>query len=245
MSILNSKAKPTHTITKEQLIRAVPPKAKSSVTQEVVEDINLLLQDPVTREALKDNILGFTSVLKEGKFSLDSYINAVKFISYKLMGNSNVQSYAMTFPERYQRMLDRGYAANTITAHVAMYNKTKLVVLLTEQTLIPSYVLNQDLYQKALNVQADLMLSARSEKVRCDAANSLLNQLKLPETQKVDLNVQMREDDSIKQLRESTLELVRQQKKMIEAGAMNAKDIASSKLTIAGEYVDEGVTADS
>jgi hypothetical protein len=34
------------------------------------------------------------------------------------------------------------------------------------QTLVPSYVLNADLYQKALNTSAELMISAKSEKVR-------------------------------------------------------------------------------
>ena len=101
-----------------------------------------------------------------------------------------------------------------------------------EQTLIPSYVLNQDLYQKALNVQAELMLTAKSEKVRSDAANSLLTQLKMPEVNKVQLDVNVKEDGSIAALRESTLELVRQQRLMVEAGAMNAQEVAHSKLVI-------------
>jgi hypothetical protein len=101
-----------------------------------------------------------------------------------------------------------------------------------EQTLIPSYVLNQDLYQKALNVQAELMLTAKSEKVRSDAANSLLTQLKMPETQKVELSVGIKEDGSIAALRASTLELSRQQRLMMEAGAMNAQEVAHTKLII-------------
>jgi hypothetical protein len=104
------------------------------------------------------------------------------------------------------------------------------VNLIFEQTMIPSYVLNQDLYQKALNVQAELMVSAHSEKVRSDAANSLLTHLKMPETIKVELDIGVKEDGVIGQLRASTLELARQQRMMIEAGAMNAQETAHSKL---------------
>ena len=104
-----------------------------------------------------------------------------------------------------------------------------------EQTLIPSYVLNQDLYQKALNVQAELMVSAKSEKVRSDAANSLLTHLKMPETQKVELEIGVKEDSAINALRATTMELARQQRMMLEAGAMNAQEVAHSRLVIEGE----------
>jgi hypothetical protein len=99
-----------------------------------------------------------------------------------------------------------------------------------KQTLIPSWVVNQDLYQKALNVQAELMMTARSEKVRSDAANSLLNQLKMPETAKVELDVKVQEDQSINELREATLALARRQREMIESGAMTAGEVAESKV---------------
>ena len=148
------------------------------------------------------------------------------------MGASNIAAYIKTFPDKYQDFINRGIETKDIASYVTAYNKSKLVNLIMEQTLIPSYVLNQDLYQKALNVQAELMLSAKSEKVRCDAANSLLTQLKMPEVNKVQLDVNVKEDGSIAALRESTLELVRQQKLMVQAGAMNAQEVAHSKLVI-------------
>jgi hypothetical protein len=95
-------------------------------------------------------------------------------------------------------------------------------------------VLNQDLYQKALNVQADLMISAHSEKVRCEAANSLLTHLKMPEVKKVELDIGVKEDGSIAALRATTLELARQQRLMMESGAMNAQEVAHGKLLIEG-----------
>jgi hypothetical protein len=124
----------------------------------------------------------------------------------------------------------QGVAAKDIASYVTAYNKSKLVNLVFEQTLIPSYVLNQDLYQKALNVQADLMVSAHSEKVRTDAANSLLTHLKMPEKQKVELEIGIKEDSSIAVLRQATLELARSQRLAMQAGQVTAQDVAHSKL---------------
>jgi len=154
------------------------------------------------------------------------------------MGCTNIDAYTKTFPDKYTRFMAQGVAAKDIASYVTAYNKSKLVNLIFEQTLIPSYVLNQDLYQKALNVQAELMTTANSEKVRCDAANSLLTHLKMPETQKVELEIGVREDSSIAALRATTLELARQQRLMVESGAMNAQEVAHGKLVIDAEFVE-------
>jgi hypothetical protein len=166
---------------------------------------------------------------------MSSYIDAVRYVSYKLMGGTNIDCYIKTFPDKYQRFLQQGVANKDIASYVTSYNKSKLVNLIYEQTLIPSYVLNQDLYQKALNVQAELMVSANSEKVRSDAANSLLTHLKMPETQKVELDIGIKEDKTIEALRATTMALVTQQRQMIQAGAMHAQDVAHSRLIIEGE----------
>ena len=52
---------------------------------------------------------------------------------------------------------------------------------------------------------------------------------------KISLDVQVKEDDSVKELRDATLELVAQQRRMIESGAMNAKEVAEGKL-ITGDF---------
>lgn len=223
-------------LTLEQFKIALPDKVKKSVNQELIDQINTTLADPELYEAYRENLLSYTKVMADGRFKVSSYIDAVKYVSHKLMGCTNIEAYTKTFPDKYQRFLLQGVNAKDIASYVTAYNKSKLVNLIFEQTLIPSYVLNQDLYQKALNVQAELMVTARSEKVRCDAANSLLSHLKMPETQKVELDIGVKEDGSIAALRATTLELARQQRLMMESGAMNAQEIAHGKLVIDGEF---------
>jgi hypothetical protein len=219
----------------EQFRQALPDKVKKSINQELIDQINTTLSDPEMYEAYRDNLLSYTKVMADGRFKVSEYINAVRYVSHKLMGCTNIEAYSKTFPDKMQRFALQGVVSKDIASYVTAYNKSKLVNLILEQTLIPSYVLNQDLYQKALNVQAELMSSANSEKVRCDAANSLLTHLKMPETQKVELSIGVKEDSAIAALRASTLELSRQQRLMLEAGAMNAQEVAHSRLVIEGE----------
>ena len=213
--------------------QALPDKVKKSVNQDLIDSINKTLSDPDEFEAYRDNLLSYTRVMADGRFKVQEYVNAVRYVSHKLMGATNIEAYTKTFPDKYQRFVAQGVAAKDIASYVTAYNKSKLVNLIFEQTLIPSYVLNQDLYQKALNVQAELMVSAHSEKVRTDAANSLLTHLKMPEKTKVELDVNVREDSSIAALRAATLELAAQQRRAMQAGVMTAEDAAHSKVVMA------------
>lgn len=219
-------------LTIDQFKQCLPDKVKKSINQELIDQINTTLAEPELYESYRDNLLSYTKVMADGRFKIDNYVDAVRYVSHKLMGATNIEAYIKTFPDKYSRFLAQGVAAKDIASYCTAYNKSKLVNLIFEQTLIPSYVLNQDLYQKALNVQAELMVSSGSDKVRCDAANSLLTHLKMPETQKVELEIGIKEDSSIAALRATTLELSRQQRLMLEAGAMTARDVAHSKLVI-------------
>ena len=219
-------------LTVDQFKMALPDKVKKSINQELIDQINTTLADPDMYETYRDNLLSYTSVMQDGRFKVTDYVSAVKYVSHKLMGATNIEAYTKTFPDKYQRFVANGVQPKDIASYVTAYNKSKLVNLIMEQTLIPAWVLNQDLYQKAINKQAELMMTARSEKVQSDAAAHLMNALKPPEVQKVELNLGAKESSAIAALRESTLELARQQRRMVEAGAANAQQIAHSKLAV-------------
>jgi hypothetical protein len=219
-------------LTLEQFQMALPDKVKKSVNQELIDSVNTTLADPELFEAYRDNLLSYTRVMADGRFKITGYVDAVRYVSHKLMGSTNIEAYTKTFPDKYARFVAQGVQAKDIASYVTAYNKSKLVNLIFEQTLIPSYVLNQDLYQKALNVQADLMVTAHSEKVRTDAANSLLTHLKMPEITKVELDIGIKEDSSIAVLRAATLELARSQRLSMGAGQMTAQEAAHAPLVI-------------
>lgn len=224
------------TFTLDVVRKALPDKYKRSLTDESVDTINTLLADPNLHEAYRENFLTYTSVLTDGRYKVEDYLNAVRYCTHKLMGHSNMDSFVKAFPDRYQTMLNKGMSAKEMSAHVSMYNKNKLVNAIMEQSAIPSWIINQDLYQKAINTQADLMMNAHSEKVRSDAANSLLIHLKPPEVKKVELDIGVKKNDDIEQLRLLTAELAAQQQRLIQAGVTTAKEVAQVK--IVGEIID-------
>jgi phosphopantetheine adenylyltransferase len=157
------------------------------------------------------------------------YLNAVKFVSYKLVGDSNTIAYAKTFPDRYQRLVDKNTPMKTISSFSTAYNKGDLVHRILERTLVPVHILNMDIHQEAINVQAELMRDAKSETVRQKAAECLITQLKAPETAKIEIDVNY-SNDSIDELRETTRALAQQQLKMIKSGAVTAEHIAHSDI---------------
>lgn len=217
-------------LTAEQFKQVVPNQFKACVSQELIDQINKTLADPDMYETYRDNLLGYAHVMREGKFKMEDYINAIKYCSHKIMGASNIDAYVKTFPDKYQAMLSAGKNAKDISSFVTSYNKNKLVNLILEQSMIPSWVLNQDMYQKALNVQCELMLTANSEKVRSDAANSILTHLKPPEVTKVELDIGLKKDSAMEDLKHTLTELALKQQQFLGAGVTQVKELAQQKL---------------
>lgn len=224
-------------LTIEQFQAALPDKLRKNVSQDLVDRVNATLSEPEMYEAYRDNLLSYGRVMKDGRWSIAEYLSAVKYVSHKLAGATNTEAYSRTFPEKILRFTAQSVQSKDVASYITAYNKSKLVNLLFEQTLIPVHVLNQDLFQKALNVQADLMMNANSEKVRAEAANSLLTHLKPPEVKKVELEISNKEDSSIGALREATMALARQQREMMRSGAATAQEMAHQRV-VPADVVD-------
>jgi hypothetical protein len=225
-------------LTEQEFKAVLPPKVKKSVNPSLIAGINKVLTTPGALDTLKENILGYTQVMQDGRFKLIQYLNAVHYVSYKLMGATNREAYIKTFPDKYKRFLKENVSEKDIAAYSSAYNKTKLVNLIFEQTLIPVHVLNAPMFQQALNVQAELMLNANSEMVRTTAANAILTHLKPPEAVKIELDVGERTSNVVQELRETTQKLVNAQKKTLESGQLSAKQIAELPIAKA-EVVDD------
>ena len=221
----------------EQFKRALPEKCRKSVKQSVVDQINKIMDDPEMHETYREHLLSYMSVLEDGRFKLTDYISAVKYCSLRLAGATQNDAFMRTFPDRYQRFVDNNTASKDIASYVTSYNKSKLVNIIMEQSRIPTWVLNQDLFQKAINVQAELMMTSSSDKVRSDAANSLMIHLKPPETFKVELDVGQKQVDAIAELNKTLMKLSSQQQGLIHAGVSDARTVAESRI-IEGESHD-------
>ena len=225
-------------LTVEQFQSSLPAQIKKSVNIELIDKINATLSNPEEREMYRDNLLSYGSVMTKGKFKISSYLDAVRYVGFKVMGDTNLLAYSRTFPDKIQRFQLEGVASKDIASYVTAYNKSKLVMLIFEQSLIPTHILNADMHQAALNKQYQLMNSASSEKVQMEAANSLLTHLKRPETQQVELNIGVKENSAINDLRAAMLALGEKQINGIQTGSTSVHEVAQSSLVIQGECED-------
>ena len=217
-------------ITKELVARALPGNLKSAATDQLADMINQISADPLIAEQIKDNFLSYASVLKEGKFKVEDYLNAVAYCSYKLMGDSNQDAYFKTFPQRYANLVAAGRTPKEISAYVSAYAKGQLVNKIMEQTLVPSWVLNQHMYQAALNTQFKLMTNEDvSSKVRSDAADSLLTHLAKPKEAGPLINIDMGETSGMNELKDALARMAQQQQTLINAG-ISTKEIAAQDI---------------
>ncbi|UNI71521.1 hypothetical protein [Burkholderia phage vB_BpP_HN01] len=216
-------------LTKELVAKALPTGLRNVDTQAIADDINNAVSDPVLAQQIADNFVSYSSVMAEGKYKTEDYVSAVKYVSFKLMGDTNQDAYFKTFPQRYAALLARGAKSKDISAYVSAYAKGKLVNSIIEKSLVPSWVLNQHLHQEAINVQAQLMRSAQSEKVRMEAANSLLSHLAKPKEAGPLVNIDMRESSGLADLKATLGSLAQQQRDLIAAG-VTAKSLAAQKI---------------
>lgn len=221
-------------ITIDLLRQALPRAHRNMATPELVERMNQAASGEMG-DILRENFLGYMDVLQEGKFKLDDYLNAVKYVSYKVMGKSNRTAYSLVFPDRFVRLMADATLHAEVDSYVTAYNKGKLVNLILAQTMTPTHVLNQDMFQKALNVQMELALTAQSEMVRSQAANSILTILKVPETAKIKIDVNVKNDNSIEALQEMMARVATEQLALIGQG-VPLQAITATPLIIDGEF---------
>lgn len=228
-------------MTPELLKMALPKNLHGNATPQFAATINQLALEPETCEEVRSNFLTYSKVLVDGKYKTQDYLNAVIYCTHKFMGYSNKDAYARSFPDRYQSLAARGATEKDISAYVSAYSKNQLVNQILEQALIPAHLLHQDVFNQAIKTQVELMQSSPSDKVRQDAANSILTHLKAPEKKKIELDVTVKQTGGIDDLRQTMEALAKQQVELIAAGATTAKDMARAPLMLTKEQKEAAI----
>lgn len=231
-------------LTLEDLKKTLPTRLHTALGQELLDKINTLNSEvPDAAENIRDNFITYVSVLSEGKYKLEDYLNAIKYVSFKLMGKTNRDAYRFTFPDRFWAMKEKEIPEKDIDSIISAYNRNKLVNAIYEKTIIPSWILNQDAYQEAINTQVKLMRTANSERVRAMAADSILNHLKRPENLgQAQLNINVN-TNVLDDLQKNMLELVKTQRDLIKAG-VSTKEVAEQRIYVDVKPEDIGTVAE-
>lgn len=207
-------------MTEEEFKRCLPANLKGSIDDSIRLQLNKCLADPNMREALSQNLIGYTNVITQGRFKLSSYISAVQYCTYKSMGDTNVLAYKKTFPEKWTEWENQNVPLNQRTSYITVFNKSKLVTLIYQALAIPTSILNADVFQEAINTQRSLMMDPKvSPMVRCQAAKALMDCLKPEEVKQMEVAVNIKESDTVEELRKTTMELAKAQMEALKKGA--------------------------
>ncbi len=227
-------------ITKKQIQEIYSSNKRGLITDELVDTINLAISTGKEEaiELVQENFITYQHILANAKYSIEQYTNAIKFISCKMMDMTNIDAYMFTYPERYEKyrfkaidvdgLTDEEFRAS-IGSYVSAVARGKLVTTILSQVQVPTKLLNMGLLQEAINVEASLMRSARSEIVREKAANTLIQYLGQEEDNKIQIDAGYKKDDIIEQYEIAMKTMVEEQLVQINNGAC-VKAIANAPI---------------
>ena len=219
-----------------ELKDAMPKQHRSKITQSFVDEVNLMVADPDMGELYSKNLITYSSVLQEGRFKLNDYMNATLFVSYKMLGMSSMAAFQKVFPQRCKDMFTRNVPTKDMQAYASTYNKNKLVSLIYEQTLIPDHIMYASVRHRAIAKLATLM-DSQNEHISHKASESLLRELKAPVDAKMTLDVKTQDTGVIADLASAISNLSNMQREKIIEGTIDAKGAAHS--TIIGLTLEE------
>jgi len=208
-------------LTKELIKTSLPKKFSGEISDSVIDEINLLIDDPDYGEAFKENMVTYTSVLSgKDTWSLQMYLDATKFFSLVSMGDSQAKAYCKVFPDRLQARLDRGEGQNEMAGEASRYSGSKLVNAIREQSQVPFHLRNQGAAQDALNQLLHLMMNARSDVAKVSAATAVLKETRPPEAQKIEMQVGLSDIAVEQQEKQNSAlrDIAANQRKLLEQG---------------------------
>jgi hypothetical protein len=204
-------------LTLGQVQETLPANFRNNMTQDMDDQLNALSKDPEEARYMRENFVSFASVLQEGRFKVGDYVKAVMYVSHKVMGKSNHDAYKMTFPERYQPMVDAMKPQKDIASIISAYNRGQLVTMITERAMVPIWLMNQDVVQQAINTQVEIMSDINhNARDRTAAANSLLTHLKKPDVVKAELKIELAAQDGMAAMEAALVEFSSTQLEAIE-----------------------------
>jgi hypothetical protein len=230
-------------VTLEELQQAIPSK-KQTITQEIVDIINNSTNEPEFQgETLLQSMITYENVMQRNSVSIKEYIRALKFCAYLISLDDNfTEAYKKTFSDR-DFVKDRlnvptgSVEYRELTSAASRYRRSKLVVDILTMSQVPLDLMFTGARYKAVGVLAELMVNARYDRDKINAAKELLAATKGPDNVKMELEVGPNSAaiDMQKQLFDQLSELSAQQHKRL----MTGEDIDSvQKLGLTTEIID-------
>lgn len=212
-----------HNIDAEKLRKMLPKGTNHKVTDEVINLIHSMESDTgLLQDYLEESLLSYLPVLREVKVELRDYVNAIKFCNLK-KSMPNEKAWQIVFPDRYKKLVEEG---RWNSSHVAMYNRSALVVKIDAQMMVATHIQYAPMFHASVMKQFELMNGQAaggmpvSATVQHLAAAKLADLTAAPVEQKIDLKIG--QSDEVRNQQEKTFqklnEIAKNQRDLIAAG---------------------------
>lgn len=209
-------------ITLELLQNQLGNKRSHLITQNTVDEINSLIEDPDYGEVFVEQYISYFNIIeKDTVWSTPKYMNALKFFTLVESRHSLVDAYVKVFPERLQARLDRGERKSDMSGEASRYNTSQLVNEIKKVSAVPVQLIHRHLLHKAILKTATLMNDPSvSPAVQQKAAETLIRELKPAEDSNVNIKIGLDEDSKQQQAKlvEHIGSIALNQQKMLAAG---------------------------
>lgn len=235
-------------ISREYLVSSLPKGYSRYCSEEVLSKIEEACEGCSEDLAsyIEENIVTYISCVEGLRSRPEAYINAVKYCSMRLMGESIVESWKRTFPRRCERIAEecRGeekWIEYKIKNNADYYNKTVLVTKIMGMSLVPSWIVNAQYYQEGINKLVEIIRddSVRNGMVKVRACEALINATKKPDIieQKIEIgsNIDVG-GEMMKELREVTEKLAVVLKDELKSGKGTLREVSEIELTRGKDY---------
>ncbi len=213
-----------------------------AVTQDVLDEINKLAEDPRYGEEFLDVYMQQMAVLENAPNGNHArYVNAVKYFILVESGDSLTDAYIKIFPERIEsrrRVNPEGYM-KVVNGESSRFNSSHMVSEIRKMATVPVQLIHRHLLHEAILEQAELMRTARSEMVRQKAAATLITELKPTEEQQISVKVDDGSASVIEELRKATEALAISEHQAVMAGVPMRQIAESTIIEVDCEEIDD------
>ena len=205
----------------------VPRNFRSQITEKFLDQMEQAIGNDEQARHVRENFITYSKVLQDcdPNVNILDYLNAVRFITFKIMGYSAEESWKRVFPHKVEKLLREGNEKH-INKYANIYNKSQIVNKIYSQTMIPSYILHHEEYEKMISTLNDMIYSGELRGMaKVKAVEIFLSNTKPPEVAKAELQVSIQQSDTITDLRDATDKFARAMRLAIEEGKTTATEI--------------------
>jgi hypothetical protein len=227
-------------------VKKLFPSKKNSITQDMVDYLNMANNDPeFNGDEFVNTLLDYQGIMNSNGASLTEYMRAIKFCAYLETEETLVGAYIKArcdedFVKSRMGAKPGSMEYNALSSAASRYRKTALVVKILTQSDMPLYLMFQGYRYKAVSVLAKEMVDAQYSRDRIAAAKALLESVKPPENVKIELDVGVKENSAVQSLNDQLAQFASSSLIHLQAGTTDLTKLGSMKAK--EEILDAEVT---